>query len=207
MAELGPDVPTYSYLSGVETLRQLPNVQHSSEAAAIRIPSEDKAGDAFELTYGQLQNLVKSTATALLDKIGLEKGDICSIVMPNCVPFILAFLAVPWTRAVSAPLNQNYTEAEYKFYMEDNKSKLLLVPSEGIPATEAAAATLGISVYSVGWCRGTGVTVAHKAGPTRVNVSHESSPEKKLKVAFEPDPSDVALFLHTSGTTAKPKVS
>lgn len=212
MAAAGPDVPKYPHLSAVETLRHLPNVSHSRDAIAIRIPGDSDDNDAItELTYGDLELLVESTATSLRENAGLGSsgpGDITSIIMPNTVPFILSFLAVPWTRSVSAPLNQNYTESEYKFYMEDNKSKLVLVPDgEGIPAAEAAAATLGLSVYSVGWNKSSKdqVQVLHKAGPARVVAAdaHEKTTEEKK--TFEPEPSDVALFLHTSGTTAKPK--
>lgn len=208
MAEPGPNVPTYSYMEGVSTLRDLPNVKIDNDAAALRIPNPDDDTNT-EISYQQLESVVESTATALCEQAGLgsEPGNIVSIVMPNIVPFILAFLAVPYTRSVSAPLNQNYTEAEYKFYMEDNQSKLVLVPDgDGIPAAEAAAATLGISVYSVGYSLDTGeVAVQHKSGPAKITESSLDSPEKKQKWTFDPQPSDVALFLHTSGTTAKPK--
>lgn len=220
MAEAGPDVPKYPHLIGVETLRHLPNVS-DGDAIAIRIPGEDDDDSITELSYKELEGLVESTATALRETVGLGSngpGDVTSIVMPNTVPFILSFLAVPWTRSVSAPLNQNYTESEYEFYMQDNKSKLVLVPDgDGNVAAEAAAAKLGLPVYSVGWSKSDNkssqVNVVHKAGPPRIDESTNNndddddatSPEKKPKLTFEPEPSDVALFLHTSGTTAKPK--
>lgn len=206
MAEPGPNVPTYSYMEGVSTLRDLPNVKLSKDAIAIRIPNETDDTTCTDISYGTLTDLVKATATALCEeaRLGNVPGTIVSIVMPNCVPFVLSFLAVPWSRSVSAPLNENYTEAEYKFYMEDNKSKLLLVPDgDGIPAAEAAADALGLSVYRVGYNLETGqVTISHKDGtPARVDFSAE----KEAKYSFNPQPSDVTLFLHTSGTTAKPK--
>jgi len=208
MTDQGPTVPTYSYMEGVETLRDLPNVKISNDAVALRIPDEND-DKSTEISYEKLENLVESTATALCEGAGLgnQSGSIVSIVMPNIVPFILSFLAVPYTRSVSAPLNQNYTEAEYKFYMEDNQSKLVLVPDgDGIPAAEAAAASLGLSVYSVGYTFETGkVSVIHKSGPAKVDSSSLDSSIKKQKWSFDPQPSDVALFLHTSGTTAKPK--
>jgi acyl-CoA synthetase (AMP-forming)/AMP-acid ligase II len=193
-------------MEGASTLRDLPNVKISKDAIAIRIPNETDDTTCTDISYGTLTDLVKATATALCEeaRLGNVPGTIVSIVMPNCVPFVLSFLAVPWSRSVSAPLNENYTEAEYKFYMEDNKSKLLLVPDgDGIPAAEAAADALGLSVYRVGYNLETGqVTVSHKDGtPARVDFSTE----KEEKYNFNPQPSDVTLFLHTSGTTAKPK--
>jgi len=231
----GSDAPSvYEYMHGVETLRQLPNVSLNNESAvAIRIPGET-AGEppATEVTYEELQLLVERTASLLREKTGLGTtvGDICSIVMPNCVEFVLAFLSVTWTRSVSAPLNPNYTESEYEFYLQDNKSKLVLIPASGdgtaTVAVEAAAQKLGISVYQVGWTSEgkTAVTLEHKSGPVRVAVVDDGddgkckgngavgndgdegpTETKKSKLAFEPEPDDVCLFLHTSGTTAKPK--
>ena len=212
-AESGLNIPTYEHLATVKTLRQIPNVSHNKDAIAIRIPTEESSGDeCTELTYANLEALVESTATQFRSAAGLGSsgapGDICAIVMPNCVEFVLSFFAVPWTRSVSAPLNQNYTSAEYKFYMEDNNSKLVLVPDfdNGIPEAEAAARELGLSVYSVGWNKTNKleVVVRHKAGPMRIDGS-AAAPDPAADTNFAPEPMDVALFLHTSGTTAKPK--
>lgn len=225
---------------------------HNKDAIAICIPSEpnnsngsSSSNNAVKLTYANLEQLVHSTATQLHVKAGLGRtatvsadagadsveaeaeavaATVCAIVMPNCVEFILSFLAVPWTRCVSAPLNQDYTMAEFQFYMEDDQSQLVLVPADnnGIPEAEAAAAALGLPVYSVGWCKDDDnkkleVEIKHKAGPVRIasaaaavaetmttTTSTTGSSDPPL-LEFAPRPSDVALFLHTSGTTARPK--
>jgi acyl-CoA synthetase (AMP-forming)/AMP-acid ligase II len=227
MADPGPDVPKYSFMEGVETLREIPNVlagmrgsdgvseAESNDAIAIKIPSEDKNETTIdvEISYKQLHDLVEATATALVDVAGITPGDIVSIPMPNNMEFILSFLAVPWARATAAPLNPDYTETEYAFYMEDNKSKCVLVPASGggIPAAEAAACSLGIPVYAVVWdsLRWDAVKIVKKEKGTLAddqNGDKEYS-EKKVKRTFAPEPEDVALFLHTSGTTARPKVN
>ena len=233
MAEPGPIVPTYSYMEKVQTLRDLPNININKDTTAVRIPSADGNDDSTKspetISYDKLQSLVESTATQLCQQTGLGTsgpGDIVSIVMPNTIPFILSFLGVPYTRSVSAPLNPNYTQQEYQFYMEDNQCQLVLVPEDdgknGNPAAEAAASALGLSVYSIGYSFQTGkVSVTHKSGPQKIDgrnaikdeisaqqQQQQQQPEsssKKLKLSLDPQPSDVALFLHTSGTTAKPK--
>ena len=210
------------YIENVTTLRGLPNVNHSKNAVAIKIPSEDKSdGLNNSITYGQLHDLIEDTATLLTNIVGVDKGDVIAIPIPNSVEFVLSFLAVPWIRAVSAPLNPNYTEKEYKFYMEDNKSKCVLVPKEGLPEAEAAAKDLSIPVYTVVWTadssRGGGggggsVQIVRKDNGEEAETVEddddgvESSETKKVKLTFAPDPDDIALFLHTSGTTARPKV-
>jgi acyl-CoA synthetase (AMP-forming)/AMP-acid ligase II len=112
-----------------------------------------------------------ASETASLDRSGAA---VVAIIMLNSVEFILAFLAVPWTRSVSAPLNQDYTKSEFQFYMEDNASQLVLVPDiDGIPEAEAAAAALGLPVYSIGYRKNKEnnqfeVEVKRKAGPPRI---------------------------------------
>jgi acyl-CoA synthetase (AMP-forming)/AMP-acid ligase II len=218
--ELGPNVPTYEFVKGIETLRHIPNLQHGNAitnaaadggaAVAIKVPNDDVDHPTLKhsITYPQLHDLIEQTATALVHVAKIEKGDIIAIAMPNNIEFILTFLAVPWTRAVSAPLNPQYTENEFKYYMEDNQSKCLLVPSgdeERIPEAEAAATTLGLPIYFVHWDSGTNtVTLTQKGGEEKNSTSDDDQITTKL--IFDPQPEDVALFLHTSGTTARPKV-
>jgi hypothetical protein len=64
----------------------------------------------------------------------------------------------------SARLSQD----EFRFYMEDAASKLLVVPVEGNAAAEKAAAELGIPVISiaVSWSKGgLSSTLASKLPP------------------------------------------
>lgn len=219
----GPDVATYEFVRGVETLRDLPRLlpgrsTDDGEAVAIRIPGEGTTAATsgppllrHEVTYRDLRGLVGQVATALVRTAGVSLGDVVAIAMPNNVECVLSLLAVPWVRAVSAPLNPDYTENEFAYYMEDNKSKCLLVPGGenggggGIPEAEAAAARLGLPVYAVTWnADAVTATLTLKGGDGAgmPPAAEEEGPE----LTFEPHPDDVALFLHTSGTTARPKV-
>ena len=103
------------------------------------------------------------------------------------------FLAVIRCRAVAAPLNAAYTAEEFEFYLSDSESKLLITPREGIQAAQAAASKLKIPH----------VFATLTDGESRIALSTESTPESITELVN--DPSDVALFLHTSGTTSRPK--
>ena len=206
------DVGTYELVQGVETLRQLPNLSHSEEAIAIKFPSPTEPSLLHTITYRNLHDLIEQTATALVRKAGIVKGDVVALAMPNNVECILGFLAVPWARAVSAPLNPDYTEKEFAYYMEDNKSKCLLVPASngGIPEAEAAAAGLGLPVFAIEWDVETLTATLKRKGGANDDDKDGKDPSAEVdgttKLTFEPQPDDVALFLHTSGTTARPKV-
>jgi acyl-CoA synthetase (AMP-forming)/AMP-acid ligase II len=76
------------------------------------------------------------------------------------VQFVVVFIAVTRVQAIAAPLNAAYTEDEFKFYLEDAGSTLLLVPgAEGNKAAEAAAAELNLPIAGVHWEKETGDVV------------------------------------------------
>lgn len=106
------------------------------------------------------------------------------------------FLAVIRVRATAAPLNPAYTADEFEFYLSDSESKLLLTPLEGNEAAWIAASKLKI----------THVTASLTEAKAEVNLSlTHSEPDLDSLAKLVNEPSDVALFLHTSGTTSRPK--
>src|SRR5262249_46460947 len=83
-----------------------------------------------------------------------------------------------------------YKVEEFRFYVEDAGAKAIIVPPGPHPAREAAA-QLQIPVWEA---RLDGDAV-------RLSVGHVSN----LSGSDAPRVADVALFLHTSGTTSRPK--
>ena len=158
---------------------------HPEDRAAIIVP------DGPTVTYGHLRNEVDRLA-GLLAGAGVEPGRPVSIVLGNDVEFMTTFLAVARAGAVAAPLNPAYTAAEFEFFMEDADSQLaLLPPSEHV--SREAASKLGIKTADV-WLDGATVRIA-VAGAELTATGDPALPETDA----------TALFLHTSGTTSRPK--
>ncbi|KAH7293921.1 hypothetical protein KP509_28G048100 [Ceratopteris richardii] len=133
------------------------------------------------LTYAQLDVAVDEGASQLL-RAGIKPGDIVAITFPNSIEFVVTFLAAVRARAVAAPLNSAYTEEKFLFYLEDSRSVLIIVPASGNAAAENAAMKLGfISRHKFSLLDAVDV----------VGVKNEVD--------------DEALFLHTYGTTSRPK--
>ena len=107
------------------------------------------------------------------------------------------FLAVIRCQAIAAPLNQAYTVEEFEFYLSDSKSKLLITPKEGLQSTQSAASKLKLPQ----------VTATLSDGTSSISIGNSVSTDSNSKSIKElvNDPSNVALFLHTSGTTSRPK--
>lgn len=145
------------------------------------------------VTHGQLKEQVFRLAEALT-RGGVESQSTVSIVLPNGLEFLAAFLATTCAGAIAAPLNSAYKAEEFKFYMEDAESRAVIVPPGAHPAREAAA-QLNLPVWEAR-LEGRGVQL------TRVGNGSTASSQARTG---GPRGDDVALFLHTSGTTSRPK--
>lgn len=143
------------------------------------------------ITYGDLRDEVERVAETLATVISPRRA--VSIVLPNGLEFLVTFLAVARAGAIAAPLNSAYTLDEFKFYMEDADAQLVILPN-GDHAGREAAAQLGIPTVD-----------ARLDSDGKVRLSRDGANLTERKDAPGPFPDDVALFLHTSGTTSRPK--
>lgn len=171
----------------LDTIRDL-IANHPEEAPALGAPGRDW------LTYNGLRKLSHSVAVSL-HGAGIGRGDRVAIVLPNGPEMAAAFFTIAQT-AVTAPLNPAYREEEFAFYLEDLKSKAIVLMDGDEGPAFAAATRLGIVILRL--------------------VHAEASPAGSFELRAEgsagapdttaPGASDVALILHTSGTTSRPKI-
>ncbi|KAF1354027.1 hypothetical protein BDV97DRAFT_328546 [Delphinella strobiligena] len=164
----------------------------SSDATAVIIPGKA----ALTVSYKQLAADVTAFQQKLA-KLGITAGSAVSIALPNSYPFIVAFLAASWQRGIAAPLNPAYKQSEFEFYIDDLSSALVLVPQglAGGPAVKAAQ-KYKAAVAECYWNGKEVVLDIKDEGKLKGNGN------KKVEQA---QPDDVALVLHTSGTTGRPK--
>ncbi|EPS64224.1 hypothetical protein M569_10556, partial [Genlisea aurea] len=149
----------------------------------------------FDLKHSRLRQIVEAGADWLI-AAGVRPGDVVALTFPNAVEFVVSFLSVIRVRATAAPLNAAYTFDEFQYYLSDSESKFLISSKEGNEAAQAAAAKLNIPHISA----------ALPAADSDI-VFSPLKPEIESGAVDRVinDPWDVALFLHTSGTTSRPK--
>ncbi|MEO1676877.1 MAG: acyl--CoA ligase [Pseudomonadota bacterium] len=161
---------------------------HDADAPALGAPGRGW------LSYGGLQELT-ATTRARLRSAGVGATDRVAIVLPNGPEMAAAFVTIAQA-ATTAPLNPAYREEEFAFYLEDLKARAIVVEAGYDGPALAAAKRLGLTILRLA------KTDAQPAGT--FTLSAEGPTEAAADGA--PAPSDVALILHTSGTTSRPKI-
>jgi acyl-CoA synthetase (AMP-forming)/AMP-acid ligase II len=146
------------------------------------------------MTYQQLDDQMKYVVQRL-NQMGIGRGDRVTIVLPNGIELAAAFLTIA-AGATSAPLNPGYSQGEFDFYLSDLDARaLVLMTGADSPAREVAK---------------------EKHIPVIELTPLPSSQEKPFELAGEmgapahltgfAEPDEIALVLHTSGTTSRPKM-
>lgn len=181
-------------MPNIQDLREHRTLPELLAANAVEFSSEIALHleDGSTLSWDQLHRQVMQLAR-VLGSLGLGRGDRVAISLPQGSMLALSFLAVA-SSGTAAPLNPAYLEKDCLFYLGDlNARACLLLEGVDSPA-RTAAGKLNIPVVDV--ARGLGGKVEFRVTgsvPTSTNVDAPI------------EPLDVALVLHTSGTTSRPK--
>ncbi|KAJ1913722.1 hypothetical protein H4219_005086 [Mycoemilia scoparia] len=183
---------------------------NTSESSAIKTTATAYPKNS-ELSYGQLKDQLLSFAKQANSLFGSEDGRIpvgttLSSSIPNTLTCLITFLASTLLRCIAAPLNPAMKQSEVEFYLEDAQSKVLIVPHDVDESNESvkAARKLGVKVWVVDWDESEGgikLSILENGSP----VSKDTTTEGKDITIDDAQPDDIALLLHTSGTTGRPK--
>ena len=164
----------------------------AGEANALSTP-----GGGPALSYKGLRGLVAGTVRTLGGR-GVGVGDRVAIVLDNGAEMAAAFLCIG-AGSAAAPLNPSYRAEEFEFYLTDLQAKLLVVRQEkDSPAIEVA--------------RRLGVPIARLVPRPERGAGSFDLTFDEAGIAAGPAPTrpassdDIALVLHTSGTTSRPKI-
>ena len=151
------------------------------------LPAID-APDRSTLTHGALNEQIKVVGGELA-ALNIGADDRVAIVLPNGPLMASAFVCMsPW--CATAPLNPAYKRDEFEFYLNDLDTKLLIVEAGSSSPVVDVAHKLGIRVVELQEKEHAGAfSLGH--GPIAVENRRDDA---------------IALILHTSGTTSRPKM-
>ncbi len=157
------------------------------EAPALVVPGHE------DVSFRALERHVVETGRALR-AAGLGRDDVVATIVGSGASAAATFLAVG-ASCICAPLNPSYRARELEFYLDDLGARLIAVSEDLETDARRVAASRGIAVAELVSQPATAVE------RLALERSVGTSP-----AADEPAGGDRALVLHTSGTTAKPKL-
>jgi len=161
---------------------------HTPDAIAIAAPGRTP------LTYNRLHRQIDH-AVKKLNAMGVRRHDRVALALPNGPEIAVAFLAVA-AGATCAPLNPAYQVEEYDFFLSDLHPKALILWSGMDSPARIVARERDIPIIELSPVLEADAGVFALAGDVR---------SRPVDTEFT-QPGDVALVLHTSGTTARPKI-
>ena len=144
------------------------------------------------VTYAEFDARTDQLAAGLAH-LGIEPGDVVSVLLPNCLEFLEAWWAVLKAGAVFGPVNPALTAPEVAYVASHSKAVAAITDAAGVEKLAARGDELPDVQTVISIDEGGELTLdslAARGGPV-------------------PDPGrrreDLAAVLYTSGTTGKPK--
>ena len=167
----------------------------TSPSTAIIVPDRSTP---LTISYKKLSRDIAEFQSKLA-QLGVTPQAAVSIALPNSYAFIVSFLAAAWQRATAAPLNSAYKQDEFEFYIDDLRSVVALVPQGAFQQDGAAVRAARKYKAAIAECYWNGSEVVLDV------KDHGKLAGKGNEPVETAQPDDIALVLHTSGTTGRPK--
>jgi len=159
----------------------------------------DKVALFFEderVSFRELDRLVNNLSAGLIEE-GVRKGDCVITFLSDGIEFALSYYGILKVGAIHAPLDVRLKEEEVKLIFSDAKPVAVITTSDFQDMFVSMRAEIP-SIKSI-------VVVGGevKEGCISFNGMKNRTSSRVIPVEVEDD--DVAMYLYTSGTTAKPK--
>lgn len=175
--------------------------EHETDPASLRQLLEDRArltpakyflfseADGRRYTYAEFDAAVNRTAR-MLTALGIKKGDVISLLMPNSAEYIIAYFACFKLGALAGPVNSLLKSEETAYVLANSEARALLVGSEFLSRVESVRGELPDLRHVIVFDDEATATASFTEGQ-RQDVSISKT--------------DEAIIIYTSGTTGKPK--
>lgn len=169
------------------------HAEATPDAIAICHPGGD-------VSYGALKERVDGLAVGLMN-LGLIKGDVVAVQLPNNLDFIISYLAITAFGGVMQTIHMPYRDADIEFLLGHSHARAVIsLPAFKDFPTGDVMLGLKDKLESLDYVITTGDTPP-SGGLTLAALEEGGKPE----IDNPPVGSDPFLLLYTSGTTSNPK--
>ena len=147
-----------------------------------------------KVTYRELQEMVNRAGNALLD-LGVEMENRVLLILLDCPEFIFSFFGAIKIGAIPVPINTMLRPNDYQYFLEDSRSKMLIVSEEMLPRIEPIKDKAKYLKC---------IVVVGKGGryPSYNDIISKALPTLE---AEETSKDDMSYWVYSSGSTGAPK--
>ncbi len=160
-----------------------------SREALIDVHSQQR------MTFGELDERVRRLGNALVDRLGLARGDRVAILSKNCIEYMEIYYACARVGMIAQPINWRLGLEEMARILADGAPTVVV--HSGEYASEAAQ--LRERVEAAHWLS------FGEGGDGSYHALVDASPDTEPPVSAEVGGDDPVLILYTGGTTGESK--
>ena len=168
-----------------QSARRVPNT------VAVEMQRRDQTES---LTYAELHRMAESVG-AWLRQNGVAAGSRCAIFADNSARWVVSYLGIYAQGCTAVPLDSNYHADQVHKLLLDSGAALLFCDTRHLPLAREAVADTSVKIVLL---EGTEEGVSGSLDAMTTTGAGEFA-------ASEPQASDLAVLLYTSGTTSDPK--
>ena len=148
-------------------------------------------------TYAECDAMIEAMRRNLALRFGLKQGDRVAYVLPNCFEFFVAYWAAIRSGAVVTPVNVRLRPEEMGYVIANSDAQILFVHEQ----THVSAREALKHAPNVKHVIGVGVPEAEAQFEELVRAESTGCEQPVPHIRTE----DLAIIMHTSGTTGRPK--
>jgi acyl-CoA synthetase (AMP-forming)/AMP-acid ligase II len=141
------------------------------------------------LTNAELLRRVNALAAALLD-LGVRRGEVVALLLPNRVEFLDAVYAVNRIGAAFLPLNTRLAPAEWEYILQHSEAVAIIADAEFVPQLPRLKSRIVVGPPADGWLDYDEALATHAGADVPV---------------VDVDGRSLQRLMYTSGTTSRPK--
>lgn len=151
--------------------------------------------DEKTLSYGELERQSNQLAHGLIE-LGIKPSNMVSIMLPNSIEFLVAYLGIIKSGATMVPLNISFKTPAIEYILNNSEAKVIITSSDFLSIIKAANLEFVEKIILVD---------QSASGKNEVNLADFNDNKIVLPALTGIDEEYTAACLYTSGTTGQPK--